>query len=96
MVIRTEHAQVLGPIVAPVAIDVVDVQGNLASYWVSFGLSAHDAGSVLVEQVIADMARHDGPGSHSRHFPFEPRLDVSTALVSLLTAEIAVALDQTV
>jgi hypothetical protein len=56
VVIRTEHPQILRPIVAPVAIDVVDVQGNFASDWISFGPSAHHTGAELVEQVMADVA----------------------------------------
>src|SRR5437870_1021536 len=47
VVIRTEHPQILWPIVAPVAIDVVDMQRNLARHWISLGPPTQHAGAVL-------------------------------------------------
>ena len=56
VVVRAEHPQILRPVVAPVAIDMVDVQWNLPRDWVSFGPAAHHARAELVEKVMANVS----------------------------------------
>src|SRR4051794_3817854 len=86
-----QEPQVLRSVVAPVPVNVVNLQRNAARDQVVFGPAANHASAITLDQEMPNVVGDGRPASDPRDGAIQPRLEVALPGVSLLAGIAAVA-----
>src|SRR5262249_17274121 len=79
VLIGAQEAQVVRAIVAPIAVNVVDMQGDTASDGVAFGPAADHTAAVAQHEIVANSLGRNRPGTYTGRSAAEPRFHISAA-----------------